>query len=294
MILNSLFALFLIFLFESISSINLKSKSKSVSRMTSTLSQNYTQPVYLPPPSSGATATPTFYTGTPEEGTTAPSQPGVPAAFIPMTLGSNLTTARNVTPVYEERRRNRTEGGLEEATLPEQPGVPAAFIPQPLIIATGINNTASPTIPPQFWLKINNTDYIVLKSRINGYLSCQEDGNMTTISQLPNNTAIPEILWIPELIRYNTVSLKSSRGGYLYMNNSLFYCNGKTNNLNSQFLTRVGVRSDRSRTLDYIAFGMDIGYLGIKDNIVMLIQQLDQRAMFDPIKNNNSNNRTAR
>jgi len=287
MICYSLFPLFLVFVMESINSINLKIKSNS--KMT----QNYNQPIFLPPPNNTAPGTPSTYTGTTGEDMTVPYQPGIPAAFIPMPLVSNLTTSRNVTPIIDERRKNRTEGSFEQP-MPEQPGIPAAYIPQPLIMSSGINNTASPTIPPQFWLKMNNTDYIVLKNRIDGYLSCQEDGNMTTISQLANNTAIPEILWVPELIRFNTVSLKSIRGGYLYKNNSLFYCNGKINDLNTQFQTRVGVKNDRVRTVDYLALGIDIGYLGVTDNIVKLIQKLDQRAMFDPIRNSNNNGRTTR
>jgi hypothetical protein len=219
-----------------------------------------------------------------------PSQPGTPAAFYPVPLlpaGTNVTSSRVSQP--RNAGMNRTEIPTGTNTyLPAQPGIPGAFIPQPLTGLRTVNNSAAGIIPAEFWVKQNGTDYILLKSRLNGYLSC-DNGNVTTVSQLINNNITnTNVFWIPETVRANTVTLRSANGGFLILNNSLFNCNGTSSDLNSQFQVRVGLKNDRMRSTDYIAFRIDIGYLGMRDNIVMLIQQLDDRAMFDPIRSTRS------
>jgi len=217
-----------------------------------------------------------------------PSQPGIPAAFYPINIGpvNDNRVSQPRTNAYTPDRTNASE---TEGFVPSQPGIPGAFLPQPLTGIRTINNTASVAIPAEFWIKENSTDYIILKNRLGGYLSC-ENGTVTTVAQYPNdntnitNVSTGSILWIPELIRSNVVALKSEDGGYMYLNDNLFYCNGTSSDLNSQFQVRIGLKNDRLRSTDYLALRIDIGYLGIRDDIVMLIQQLDQRSMFDPVR----------
>lgn len=275
--------IFFIFLFKTINSLSLQSKLKS----RTFLSQVY-NPITLRTPTTGSRYH-TGYSNTGSDNILA-YQPGIPSAFIPMPLGArigrNETANRYITP----SNSNRTSAGgyYGAGYVPEQPGIPSAFVPQPLINTRNINNTASEAIPINYWVNVNNTDFVILKNRLGGYLSCSQNRYVTVNPQLLNGTSLADQLWIPQFIRYNTVALKSVNGGYLYLGDSLFYCNGTVSDLNSQYQVRVGLKNDRTRSIDFIAFKIGIGYLGIKDGNVLQIQQLDERSMFDPIYNSNS------
>lgn len=269
---------------------------KTNNRMTQSGSNNNTSPVFMGPAigtdgytsRSNGLRNPQTDTNN-NNNVFMPSQPGIPAAFYPVTLGSiddNTASQPNLgsTPMTPPIRRE-TPTFSADTFIPSQPGIPGAFLPQPLTGLRTIDNTAAGIIPDDFWIRQNETYYLVLKNRLHGYLSCGND----TLSIIPelneNNTSIPEnILWYPEVVRTNTITLKSQDGGYLYLKNSLFYCNRTMTDLNSHFQVRIGLKNDRSRSIDFLALRIDIGYLGIRDNIVMLIQQLDERSMFDPVR----------